>query len=156
MPRSSTRAACLVAIIVLAGCATVQPDSRFPDVQRSVEERLGHDVAWNRISAMDHGRLRPETACAACHFDRIRRDSGAPARPATGRRRGRWPGTAIPRPVRGSASSATSPPSHLMMHFEMMDRMVTGQRDATVDQCYRCHTTDHWNNVKGLGFVKHH
>jgi cobalt-zinc-cadmium efflux system outer membrane protein len=37
-----------VAIIVLAGCATVQPDARFPDVQRSVEERLGHNVAWNR------------------------------------------------------------------------------------------------------------
>jgi hypothetical protein len=43
-----------------------------------------------------------------------------------------------------------------MMHFEMMDRVVTRQRDATVDQCHRCHTTDHWNNIKDVGFLKHH
>ncbi len=43
-----------------------------------------------------------------------------------------------------------------MMHFETMDRMLTGQRDATVDQCYRCHTIDHRNNIKDVGFYKHH
>jgi len=47
-----------------------------------------------------------------------------------------------------------------MMHFQMVDRAVTGQRDATVEQCGRCHTTDHWNNIwnniVGVGFCKHH
>ncbi len=48
------------------------------------------------------------------------------------------------------------PPSHRMMHFEMVDRAVTGKRDATVSQCWRCHTTDDWNNIVGLGSYEHH
>jgi hypothetical protein len=43
-----------------------------------------------------------------------------------------------------------------MGHFVMVDRTITGQRDATVEQCWRCHTTDHWNNIKDVGFYKHH
>lgn len=48
------------------------------------------------------------------------------------------------------------PPSHLMMHFEMMDRSITGQRKATVDQCFACHQTDSFNNIKGVGRVDMH
>jgi len=43
-----------------------------------------------------------------------------------------------------------------MMHFQMVDQMVTGQSAATVEQCWRCHTTDHWNNIVGVGLYKHH
>ncbi len=25
-----------------------------------------------------------------------------------------------------------------------------------VDQCYRCHQTTSWNDIKGVGFYKHH
>jgi hypothetical protein len=48
------------------------------------------------------------------------------------------------------------PPSHLMMHFNMMDKSITGQRNATVNQCYACHQTDSWNNIKGVGKVDMH
>ena len=28
--------------------------------------------------------------------------------------------------------------------------------DVQVNQCYRCHQTDAWNDIKGIGFYKHH
>jgi cobalt-zinc-cadmium efflux system outer membrane protein len=43
----------VVALVTLAGCATVQPDARFADVRRVVEERLGQELAWNREPAPD-------------------------------------------------------------------------------------------------------
>lgn len=48
------------------------------------------------------------------------------------------------------------PPSHLMMHFEMMDKAITSQRGATVDQCYACHQTDSFNNIKRVGRIDMH
>ena len=49
-----------------------------------------------------------------------------------------------------------APPSHYMMHFEMMDRMMTGQANARVEQCFLCHQTDSFNNLKGIGWFKMH
>jgi hypothetical protein len=43
-----------------------------------------------------------------------------------------------------------------MIHFQMVDQSITGQRDATIEQCWRCHTTDHWNNIVSVGLYKHH
>lgn len=48
------------------------------------------------------------------------------------------------------------PPSHRMMHFAMMDQGITGQRGARVEQCYACHLTDAWNEIKGVGWFKMH
>lgn len=47
------------------------------------------------------------------------------------------------------------PPSHYMMHFEMVSQRVAGKR-ARVEQCFACHTTDDWNNIKGAGWYDHH
>lgn len=49
-----------------------------------------------------------------------------------------------------------APPSHFMMHFEMMDRTITGQANASVEQCFLCHQTDAWNNIRGVGWYQHH
>jgi hypothetical protein len=49
-----------------------------------------------------------------------------------------------------------APPSHYMMHFEMMSKTVAGQMHAKVEQCFLCHQTDSWNNIKGTGWYKHH
>ncbi|MBN9146480.1 MULTISPECIES: cytochrome c3 family protein [unclassified Novosphingobium] len=49
-----------------------------------------------------------------------------------------------------------APPSHYMMHFEMMDKMISGEKRARVDQCFSCHQTDSFNNIKGVGMVKVH
>jgi hypothetical protein len=48
------------------------------------------------------------------------------------------------------------PPSHNMMHFSMMSAPIAGQRNAKVQQCYLCHQSTSWNDIKGVGRVKHH
>lgn len=49
-----------------------------------------------------------------------------------------------------------APPSHYMMHFQMISMKVAGQKDAKVNQCFACHQTTSWNDIKGLGWYKHH
>ena len=49
-----------------------------------------------------------------------------------------------------------APPSHYMGHFVMMDRMIARQEHAQVNQCYLCHRTDSFNDIKGVGWYKHH
>ncbi len=49
-----------------------------------------------------------------------------------------------------------APPSHYMMHFQMISAKVAGKPHAQVNQCYQCHQTTAWNDIKGAGFYKHH
>lgn len=49
-----------------------------------------------------------------------------------------------------------APPSHYMGHFHMVSARVAGQEHAQVNQCYLCHQTTAWNDIKGVGFYKHH
>ena len=49
-----------------------------------------------------------------------------------------------------------APPSHYMMHFDMMDKGMTGQANARVEQCFLCHQTDSFNAIKGVGWIKMH
>lgn len=48
------------------------------------------------------------------------------------------------------------PPSHSMMHFTMVSRSVAKQPEARVDQCFQCHQTTSWNDIRRLGWYKHH
>lgn len=49
-----------------------------------------------------------------------------------------------------------APPSHYMMHFHMISARVAGKPHARVDQCFQCHQTTSWNDIKGAGWYKHH
>ena len=58
-----------------------------------------------------------------------------------------------------------APPSHYMMHFQMISKKIAGQEDdrvagccgaVNVSQCYRCHQTTSWNDIRGVGYYKHH
>ncbi len=58
-----------------------------------------------------------------------------------------------------------APPSHYMMHFDMISKRIARQEDAQVsgccgsvqvNQCYRCHQTTSWNDIIGVGYYKHH
>lgn len=49
-----------------------------------------------------------------------------------------------------------APPSHYMMHFEMVSKTFAGQEHAKVNQCFLCHQTTSWNDIKGKGWYKHH
>lgn len=49
-----------------------------------------------------------------------------------------------------------APPSHRMMHFHMVSARVAGKPHAQVSQCYLCHLTTAWNDIRDVGWYKHH
>ena len=49
-----------------------------------------------------------------------------------------------------------APPSHYMEHFEMVSERVARVEHANVKQCYLCHQTTVWNDIRGIGYYKHH
>ncbi|MFA5937718.1 MAG: cytochrome C [Sinimarinibacterium sp.] len=49
-----------------------------------------------------------------------------------------------------------APPSHYMEHFKMVSMTVAGQPFAQVRQCYLCHQTTAWNDIRNVGVYKHH
>jgi len=58
-----------------------------------------------------------------------------------------------------------APPSHYMMHFEMVSKKIAARSDVNgngccggvvVSQCYSCHKTTAWNDIQGVGYYKHH
>lgn len=49
-----------------------------------------------------------------------------------------------------------APPSHYMEHFRMISQSVAEQPHAAVEQCYLCHQTTSWNDIRGAGFYDHH
>lgn len=49
-----------------------------------------------------------------------------------------------------------APPSHYMEHFRMISMRVAHVEHADVRQCYLCHQTTSWNDIKAVGWYKHH
>ena len=49
-----------------------------------------------------------------------------------------------------------APPSHFMEHFRMISMKVAGQEHARVEQCYLCHQTSAWNDIRSAGVFRHH
>jgi hypothetical protein len=43
-----------------------------------------------------------------------------------------------------------------MEHFHMVSQRVAGKEHARVEQCYLCHQTTSWNDIRGVGWYKHH
>lgn len=62
-----------------------------------------------------------------------------------------------PRPSSMDCSQChQAPPSHYMNHFKMISQKVACQPNARVDQCYKCHLTTSWNDIRDVGWYKHH
>ena len=49
-----------------------------------------------------------------------------------------------------------APPSHYMKHFNKISVKVAGKPNAIVENCYSCHQTTSWNDIKRAGWYKHH
>lgn len=49
-----------------------------------------------------------------------------------------------------------APPSHYMMHYNMISQKVAGKPRAEVEQCYLCHQTTAWPDIIDVGWYKHH
>lgn len=108
-----------------------------------------------------HPPQSPERAlsCVACHGaqDRHQRMFGADC--AACHVASQWRVDRFRHPSPRSTDCAQChrpPPSHSMMHFEMVSVPTARQPGARVNQCYLCHQTTSWNDIKGRGFYKHH
>ena len=97
--------------------------------------------------------------CNACHGneDRHRQLFGADCAQCHGTTA--WTLPEFRHPLPSSTDCAQchqAPPSHYMMHFQMVSMKVAGIEHADVSQCFLCHKTNAWNDIKGVGWYKHH
>lgn len=115
-----------------------------------------------RHSEAPHSRISPAEGflnCNTCHANDDRHfklfgDDCAQCHMTT-----KWTIPAFRHPSsrsRDCAQCHQAPPSHYMMHFSMISQKVAGQDHARVEQCYRCHQTTSWPDIKGVGWYKHH
>jgi hypothetical protein len=129
----------------------------------------GTILAWLRSQQPGGGEatvpnphLSPEETllnCAACHStkDRHRGLLGSDCAQCHGTIKWTLPEFRHPSPVSQSCAQChEAPPSHYMMHFQMISMKIAGVEKAEVSQCFLCHQTTSWNDIKGVGFYKHH
>ena len=134
------------------------------------ETRAAHDrlLSWIGREGRDHsgagGEARITAAesaldCAACHEtkDRHRGLFGRDCAECHGT--ARWAIGEFRHPSPRSSECACChlpPPSHSMEHFRVVSQRVAKKPDARSDQCFRCHQTTAWNDIKEVGWYKHH
>jgi hypothetical protein len=113
--------------------------------------------------ALDRRSLPSRTAatldCASCHANRDPHRSLFGQDCQSCHDTAAWSVTAFRHPSPRSQDCVQchqAPPSHYMMHFEMMDRTIARQEHARVEQCFLCHQTDSWNNIRGAGWFDMH
>ncbi len=115
--------------------------------------------------AVPHARIRPaETLldCAACHANqdphRMLFGTECASCHATSASTA-WaiPEFQHPSPLSTDCAQChQAPPSHYMGHFQMVSMKTAGVEHADVTQCFLCHQTTSWNDIKGVGWYKHH
>jgi hypothetical protein len=137
------------------------------------DQQLDVLVAWTKkTGAAPHApqlqRAESQLNCATCHQTKDRHHGLFGNDCAQCHGTAKWTLADFRHPPSASQSCAQchqAPPSHYMMHFDMISKKIAGQEDAQVagccgptqvNQCYRCHQTTSWNDIKGVGFYKHH
>ena len=113
-----------------------------------------------------HPRISPEETaldCNACHANqdphRTLFGTDCASCHAASIAQGGWviPEFRHPSPLSTDCNQCHSaPPSHYMMHFEMVSKSIAKVEHADVSQCFLCHQTNAWNDIKGVGWYKHH
>lgn len=133
---------------------------------------LEHGGRDAKLRAMDHQKLasilsvergeplsEAQLDCASCHGTKDRHFGMLGRECSACHSTGQWTIAEFQHPSGRSMDCAQchkAPPSHYMEHFEIVSKRVAKQPDAQVGQCYVCHETTSWNDIKGLGLYKHH
>ena len=133
--------------------------------QRQARSRL---LGWIREHGsgeqmtQSHPNITPEEMilnCATCHATKDRHAGLFGKDCAECHATAQWTVPEFIHPSPRSTSCAQchqAPPSHYMEHFEMVSKRVARVEHAQVNQCYICHQTTSWNDIKGVGWYKHH
>ncbi|MFP5517145.1 MAG: class III cytochrome C family protein [Alphaproteobacteria bacterium] len=139
---------------------------RLAEAARHRAAWITGDSVWRRVVA--HVTAEPERLvvantggldCAECHANRDphRELFGQACADCHGTQS--WSVAEFKHPSPRSQDCAQchqAPPSHYMEHFTMVSKRVAGVEHATVTQCSLCHRSDSWNDIKGIGWYKHH
>ncbi|MES2331094.1 MAG: hypothetical protein V4539_15935 [Bacteroidota bacterium] len=119
----------------------------------------------------DHPLVSDQVAklnCASCHGTKDKHNGLMGTNCASCHAATQWTIPEFQHPSVRSINCAQchqAPPSHYMMHFEMVSKKVAARGNTNgngccdgvvVTQCYTCHKTTSWNDIQGLGFYKHH
>lgn len=140
--------------------------SERPALDNQDYERL---VSWisqyqasNEASSSGHAGVSPSEAlldCTTCHGNKDRHYQFFGRDCAQCHATAHWSIADFRHPTPNSTDCAQchqAPPSHYMGHFHMVSARVARQEHANVTQCYLCHQTTAWNDIKGVGWYKHH
>ena len=144
-------------------------DSGLETVRRNMENPSNRRLlAWVRQHESEepadstHPRVTSREAaldCAACHSTKDRHQKLFGEDCALCHATASWAIAEFRHPSPRSVDCVQchqAPPSHYMMHFQMVSQKVARVPSARVDQCFRCHQTTSWNDIKGVGWYKHH
>lgn len=141
------------------GLETLRRDAENPSNRRLLAWLRQHDAAAGEST---HPRVTPAEAtlnCASCHSTTDRHQKLFGEDCASCHATAAWTIAEFRHPSPRSTDCVQchrAPPSHYMMHFQMVSQAVARVPDARVDQCFRCHQTTSWNDIKGVGWYKHH
>lgn len=150
------------------GARTLARASRTDAASAATIESL---ETWLRIripDQLDEGSAREALNCTGCHSTKDRHLGLFGKDCAQCHIMAQWTIAEFQHPSPRSTNCAQchqAPPSHYMMHFDMISKKIAGQEDARVagccgpaqiNQCYRCHQTTSWNDIRGVGYYKHH
>lgn len=111
---------------------------------------------------INHPRMGADASmlnCISCHATKDRHQGNLGTNCVQCHATSQWTISEFRHPSPSSTNCAQChlpPPSHNMMHFSMMSAPIARQPNAKVNQCYLCHQTTTWNDIKGAGWVKHH
>ena len=125
----------------------------------AVRRQLTH---WLEQGTPPHRHISASEAvlhCATCHANDDRHFGLFGRDCAQCHATDRWTIAEFQHPSANSRDCAQchqAPPSHYMMHFSMISARVAGKPHAEVEQCFECHQTTSWNDIKGVGWYKHH
>ena len=141
--------------------ADLSPNGEDKLVRKDLLDWIGQHQPTSRRSE-GHSSLTPQEAvlnCAICHSTKDRHFGlfGQDCVQCHGTTKWTIPEFRHPSPKSTDCVQChQAPPSHYMMHFQMVSAKVARQPTAKVNQCYQCHQTTAWNDIKGVGYYKHH
>ena len=150
------------------GARTIARASLTDDASAATLKSL---ETWLRIripGQLDENSAREALNCVGCHATKDRHLGLFGKDCAQCHATTKWTIAEFQHPSPRSTNCAQchqAPGSHYMMHFDMISKKIAGQEDAQVaeccgsaqvTQCYRCHQTTVWNDIRGVGYYKHH
>ena len=139
------------------GLSRLQPMKKSDPQSRRIRQVMNNNALL--VQNPNIPAIEATLNCANCHDTKDRHRGFFGKECATCHTTNKWsiPAFLHPSPKsRDCVQCHQAPPSHYMMHFKMISMTVAKQPNAKVNDCYICHQTTVWNDIRGVGWYKHH